>query len=160
MPRIHPVDVATAPRETVDHLEPAAKCSARRPICSRPPRIPQSPSAPWYRCSHMSDNHHSARKSANCSASRSPNPIGAPTASPPIPPSADHWVFPRGAVVRAQAESVDRHTMAALKLAVAINESRGHIDDATLAGARAAGLSDAEISKSSHMSRSTCSRTI
>jgi AhpD family alkylhydroperoxidase len=44
-----------------------------------------------------------------------------------------------------EAESVDRHTRAALKLAVAINKSRGHIDDVTLASARSAGLSDAEI---------------
>jgi uncharacterized peroxidase-related enzyme len=44
-----------------------------------------------------------------------------------------------------RAESTDRHTMAALQLAVAINESRGHVDDAALASARAAGITDAQV---------------
>ena len=39
----------------------------------------------------------------------------------------------------------DPKTTALLRLAVAINDARGHIPDATLAAARAAGISDAEI---------------
>lgn len=42
-------------------------------------------------------------------------------------------------------ESTDQHTTAALQLAVAINESRGHIDNAAIASARAAGITDAQI---------------
>lgn len=42
-------------------------------------------------------------------------------------------------------KSADARIAAILKLAVAINQSRGRIDDATLAEARLAGLSDAEI---------------
>lgn len=43
------------------------------------------------------------------------------------------------------AESADQPTVAALQLAVAINESRGHLDDAAIASARAAGITDAQI---------------
>jgi len=43
------------------------------------------------------------------------------------------------------AESTDPRTSALLTLAVAINEERGHIDDAALDAARGAGLTDAEI---------------
>jgi uncharacterized peroxidase-related enzyme len=44
-----------------------------------------------------------------------------------------------------QVASASPKTAAILKLAVAINSARGHVDDATLAAARKAGLSDAEI---------------
>lgn len=43
------------------------------------------------------------------------------------------------------AQSLDVRTAALLGLAVEINQTRGHIDDATLGAARDAGLSDAEI---------------
>lgn len=43
------------------------------------------------------------------------------------------------------AESTDGHTAAALKLAVAVNEWRGHVDNAAIASARAAGITDAQI---------------
>ena len=43
------------------------------------------------------------------------------------------------------ARSVDQRTEAILTLAAAINQARGKIDDATLASARLAGLTDAEI---------------
>lgn len=43
------------------------------------------------------------------------------------------------------AQAPDAKTTALLHLAVAINETRGHISDATLAAARAAGISDAEV---------------
>lgn len=43
------------------------------------------------------------------------------------------------------ARSADQRTEAILKLSVAINQSRGKVDDATLASARLAGLTDAEI---------------
>ena len=42
-------------------------------------------------------------------------------------------------------KSTEAKTAGVLKLATAINESRGRIDDATLAAARLAGLTDAEI---------------
>ena len=44
-----------------------------------------------------------------------------------------------------QAASPDKRTAALLGLAVAINQSRGRISDDTLADARAAGVTDAEI---------------
>lgn len=43
------------------------------------------------------------------------------------------------------AEAADPKTRALLELAVAINHSRGHIDDTAFAVARGAGLTDAEI---------------
>jgi uncharacterized peroxidase-related enzyme len=42
-------------------------------------------------------------------------------------------------------EAADPKTRALLELAVAINRDRGHIDDATVAAAHGAGLTDAEI---------------
>lgn len=44
-----------------------------------------------------------------------------------------------------QARAGDPRTSAILALAVAINRTRGHVDDETLAAAREAGLTDAEI---------------
>ena len=44
-----------------------------------------------------------------------------------------------------RAESSDPRTAALLELAVAVNQSRGRISDETLADARAAGISDGEI---------------
>lgn len=44
-----------------------------------------------------------------------------------------------------EARASDPKTAALLSLAVAINRSRGHIDDGVLASARAAGLTDGEI---------------
>jgi len=44
-----------------------------------------------------------------------------------------------------QAKSLDPRTAALLELAVAINQSRGRVSDDTLADARAAGVTDAEI---------------
>ena len=41
--------------------------------------------------------------------------------------------------------SANAKTAALLKLAIDINESRGHISNATLAGAQRAGVTDAEI---------------
>ena len=46
------------------------------------------------------------------------------------------------------AQSSDAKTAALLELATAINRARGHIDDATLARARAAGITDTEIVES------------
>ncbi len=43
------------------------------------------------------------------------------------------------------AQAADARTAALLTLAAAINKSRGQIDDATLAAARAAGVTDAQI---------------
>jgi len=43
------------------------------------------------------------------------------------------------------AHAADPKTAALLRLAVAVNHSRGHVDDATIAAARLAGLVDAEI---------------
>ncbi len=44
-----------------------------------------------------------------------------------------------------RAQASDRKVAALLTLATAINQSRGHVDDATLAAARSAGVTDAEI---------------
>ena len=52
---------------------------------------------------------------------------------------------PQALAAARRAQADDPKTAALLGLAVGINRSRGHIDDATLASARGAGLSDAEI---------------
>lgn len=56
-----------------------------------------------------------------------------------------HGLTPGALASARQARASDPKTAALLTLAVAINEARGHIDDATLDQARAAGLSDTEI---------------
>ena len=56
-----------------------------------------------------------------------------------------HGLAPAALASARQAESTDPRTAALLTLAVAINQSRGHIDDVALAAARTAGLTDAEI---------------
>ena len=56
-----------------------------------------------------------------------------------------HGVEPAALASARSATSSDARTAALLALAVAVNQSRGHIDDATLEAARSAGLSEAQI---------------
>jgi uncharacterized peroxidase-related enzyme len=56
-----------------------------------------------------------------------------------------HGLTPAALASARRAQSTDPKSQALLTLAVAINQTRGHIDDASLAAARKAGLTDAEI---------------
>jgi uncharacterized peroxidase-related enzyme len=64
------------------------------------------------------------------------------------------------AMAEAQAgRSADPRTAAALAFAVRVVESRAQVTDADVAALRAAGFDEGEVSRSSPMSRSTCSPT-
>ena len=56
-----------------------------------------------------------------------------------------HGLTPDELLSARDVESADPKVRALLELAVAVNQSRGHIDDAEFAAARAAGLGDADI---------------
>lgn len=56
-----------------------------------------------------------------------------------------HGLKPTELASARHAKASEPKTEALLSLAVAVNQTRGHIDDATLAAARASGLTDAEV---------------
>jgi uncharacterized peroxidase-related enzyme len=56
-----------------------------------------------------------------------------------------HGLTPADLAAARNAQATDPKTAAMLSLAIAINTSRGHVTDATLDAARAAGLSDGDI---------------
>jgi uncharacterized peroxidase-related enzyme len=146
MPRIHPVDVANAPRVTVDHLETCRTMFGATPnLFTTAANSPVALGALVSMFANVGKSSFGAKVGelfgvAIAESNQCGYCLAAHTAI-----GRSLGVTPAALSSARRAESVDRHTMAALKLAVAINESRGHIDDATLAGARTAGLSDAEI---------------
>ncbi len=146
MPRIHPVDVASAPRETVDHLETCRTMFGATPnLFTTAANSPAALGALLSMFANVGQSSFGAKVGelfgiAIAESNRCAYCLAAHTAL-----GRSLGVSPIALSSARNAESVDGRTTAALKLAVAINEARGHIDDATLASARIAGLSDAEI---------------
>ena len=146
MPRIHPIDVTSAPPETVDHLETCRKMFGATPnLFTTAGKSPVALGALVSMFANVGRSSFGAKVGelfgiAIAESNRCAYCLSAHTAI-----GRSLGIAPMALASARNAESVDGHTTAALKLAVAINEARGHIDDATLASARVAGLSDAEI---------------
>ena len=146
MPRIHPVDIATAPRETTDQLDTCRKMFGGTPnLFTTAANSPVALGALLSMFANVGKSSFGTKTGellavAIAESNQCGYCLAAHTAI-----GQSLGVTPIALSSARRAESFDRHTMAALRLAVAINESRGHIDDATLAAARGAGLTDVEI---------------
>jgi uncharacterized peroxidase-related enzyme len=146
MPRIHPIDTNTAPRETADHLETCRKMFGGTPnLFTTAANSPVALGALLSLFANLGKSSFGAKTGELLAiAIAESNQCGYCLAAHTTIGQA-LGVTPVALASARQADSLDHRIAAALKLAVAINESRGHIEDATLAGARAAGLTNGEI---------------
>jgi uncharacterized peroxidase-related enzyme len=146
MPRIHPVDPATATPEAAAHLETCRKMFGGAPnLFTTAANAPAALGAMLAMFANVGKSSFGAKTGellavAIAESNQCGYCLAAHTAI-----GQSFGVTSDALASARRAESIDGHTTAALKLAVAINQARGHIDDATLASARSAGLSDAEI---------------
>ena len=146
MTRISPIDPATAAGDT------AALLAATRKMFGGTPNLfttaAHSPAALGAMLAHF---EHAGRSSlgpklgeqiaiAVAQANRCGYCLSAHTAIGTM-----YGLTPEALDAARGARAADSRTEALLRLAVAINGARGHIDDATLEAARAAGISDSEI---------------
>jgi uncharacterized peroxidase-related enzyme len=146
MPRIAPIDPATATGETADHL-----ATTRRMFGGTPNLFITAAHSPTALGAMVSLFAHTGRSAlggkvgeqiaiAIAQANGCGYCLSAHTAIGTL-----HGLPPAALDDARQARSSDPRTAALLRLAVAINQARGHIDDATIDAARDAGITDAEI---------------
>lgn len=146
MPRISPLDPTTATGETAAQLEIARKMFGGIPnLVATAARSPAAVTAMLSLFGDLASSSLGARTGeliaiAVAQANRCGYCLSAHTTVGGM-----HGLSPAELAAARQARSADPKTAAILALAVAINAARGHIDDAALAEARAAGLTDAEI---------------
>ena len=146
MPRIAPIDPATATGETADHL-----ATTRKMFGGTPNLFITAAHSPTALGAMVSLFAHTGRSAlggkvgeqiaiAIAQSNRCGYCLAAHTAIGTL-----HGLAPAALDDARQARSSDPRTAALMRLAVVINQARGHIDDATLDAAREAGLTDAEI---------------
>lgn len=146
MPRIAPIDPATATGETAEHL-----AATRRMFGGTPNLFTTAAHSPTALGAMVSLFAHTGRSAlghkvgeqiaiAIAQANRCAYCLSAHTAIGTL-----YGLAPATLDEARRGRSSDPHTEALLRLAVAVNQARGHVDDATLAAARRAGITDAEI---------------
>ncbi len=146
MPRINPVDVHTVPPDTAGHLETCRQMFGATPnLFTTAANSPVTVGALVSMFAAVGKSSFGARTGelfgvAIAHANRCGYCLAAHTAI-----GQSLGVTPEALSAARSADATDPRTAAALKLAVAINNARGHIDDDSLAHARAAGLTDAAI---------------
>lgn len=146
MPRIAPIDPTTAAGEAATHL-----ATTRKMFGGTPNLFTTAAHSPTALGAMVSLFAHTGRSAlggkvgeqiaiAIAQANRCGYCLSAHTAIGTL-----HGLTPSALDAARQARSSDPRTAALMRLAVAINQARGHIDDATLDAAREAGITDAEI---------------
>ena len=146
MPRIAPIDPATASGEAADHL-----ATTRKMFGGTPNLFTTAAHSATALGAMVSLFAHTGRSAlggkvgeqiaiAIAQSNRCGYCLSAHTAIGTL-----HGLAPAALDEARQARASDPRTAALLRLAVAINQARGHIDDATLDSAREAGITDAEI---------------
>ena len=144
MPRIQPINPVAATGETATHL-----ATARRMFGGAPNMVTTAAHSPaaleamlgfFASLGKASLGPKAGEQIAIAQANGCGYCLSTHTAT-----GAMHSLDPATLVGARHAKAADPKTAALLTLAVAINEARGHIDDATLASARKAGLTDTEI---------------
>lgn len=146
MPRISPLDPATATGETAAQLAIARKMFGGIPnLVATAARSPAAVTALLSLFGDLARSSLGARTGeliaiTVAQANRCGYCLSAHTTVGGL-----HGLAPAELAAARQAQAADPRVAAILTLAAAINADRGHIDDATLAAARAAGLTDAEI---------------
>lgn len=146
MPRIAPIDPATATGEVAAQLAVSRKLFGGTPnLVTTAAHSPVAVGAMLSLFSHLGKSSLGPRAGeqiaiAIAQSNRCGYCLSAHTAV-----GAMHGLPPAELAAARQAKASDSKTAALLSLAVAINVSRGHIDDSILASARAAGITDAEV---------------
>ena len=146
MPRIAPIDPSTATGDTATHLAAARKLFGGLPnlvtTAAHSPAAVGSLVALFGNLGRSSLGPKAGEQIALAVAQSNGCDycLSAHTAV-----GAKVGLTPRALAGARRAQAEDPKTAAILALAVAINQTRGHIDDGTLAAAREAGLGDAEI---------------
>ena len=146
MPRISPIDPTTATGEVVPLLDTAKKAFGRIPnlvaTAAHAPSALEAMLDLFATTGRSSLGAATGERIAIAIAQR--NECGyclsAHTAIGRL-----HGLSTRDLAAAQQATASDAKTQAILRLAVEINETRGHISDAALAAARREGLTDAEV---------------
>jgi uncharacterized peroxidase-related enzyme len=146
MPRITPIDPSTATGEAATHLATAHRMLGATPnLFTTAARSPAAIGAMVAFFGHMAKTALGARVGeqialAVAQANGCGYCLSAHTAIGEL-----HGLTPDEIAAARDAQAADPKTDALLRLAVAVNDARGHVDDATLATARGAGVGDAEL---------------
>ena len=146
MPRISPIDPTTATGETAAHLATARKMFGGTPnLITTAANSSAAVGAMVSLFAAVGKSTLGAKTGALLALAVAPSP-GCRYCLSAHSAIGSSLGFTQAALAAAQhAKSTDRRIEALLTLAVAINQSRGQLADATLAAARAAGVTDAEI---------------
>jgi len=147
MPRIHPIDPATAAGDAVAPLATMARAFGGR----APNLFTTAAQSPAAVAAMVSFFGHMGKASLGpkigelialvvAQSNECGYCLSAHTAI-----GAMHGLTPDELTSARDAESADPKVRAVLELAVAVHRSRGHVDDADFAAARAAGIDDAEV---------------
>jgi uncharacterized peroxidase-related enzyme len=146
MPRISPIDPSTATGETAAQLAVARKMFGGTPnLVTTAAHSPAAVGAMLSLFSHLGKASLGPRAGEQIAIAVAQSNGCGYCLSAHTAIGAMHGLTPAALASARRAQAADPKTAALLTLAVAINRSRGHIDDATLAAARADGLTDAEI---------------
>ena len=146
MPRINPVDPSATTAETTAHLETCRKMFGGTPnLFTTAGNSPAALGAMLAMFANVGKSSLGARTGELIAIAVAESNACGYCLSAHTAIGTSLGLSPAALASARSAESTDRRTEAALELAVAINASRGHVDDATLAAARLAGLNDAQI---------------
>jgi uncharacterized peroxidase-related enzyme len=146
MPRISPIDPSTATGETADQLALSRKILGGTPnLVTTAANSPAAVGAMLSFFAHLGKASLGARTGELIAIAVAQSNGCGYCLSAHTAIGAMHGLTPAVLESARRAEASDPKTAAVLGLAVAVNRSRGHIDDAALDAARAAGLSDAQI---------------
>ncbi len=146
MPRIQPIDPATATGEAATHLATARKMFGGTPnLVTTAANAPSSLGAMLGMFAYMGKGTLGARVGEQIAITVAQSNgcgycLSAHTALGKM-----HGLDPAELAAAKRAGSVTPKTAAILKLALAINQHRGQVSDGVLAEARKAGITDAEI---------------
>ena len=146
MPRITPIDPSTATGEAATHLATAHRMLGGTPnLFTTVARSPAAIGAMVAFFGHMAKTALGARVGEQIAVAVAQSNGCAYCLSAHTAIGGSLGLAPEALAAARGAHASDAKTAALLRLAVAINHARGHVDDATLAAARHAGITDAEI---------------
>jgi uncharacterized peroxidase-related enzyme len=146
MPRIAPIDPATATGEVAAQLDVSRKLFGGTPnLVTTAANSPAAVGAMLSLFSHLGKSSLGPKAGEQIAIAIAQNNGCGYCLSAHTAVGAMHGLKPAELSSARHAKASDPKTAALLSLAVAVNVTRGHIDDAILAKARASGLTDAEV---------------
>ena len=146
MSRIHPIDPTAATGDTAAHLATARKMFGGTPnLVTTAANAPSTLGAMLAMFANVGKGTLGARVGEQLAIAIAQSNSCGYCLSAHTAIGAMHGLDKAELTAAKQAQSVQPKTAALLKLAVAINETRGMVSDIALAEARAAGVTDAEV---------------